>query len=130
MTISEKVQALLIGDETITALVPAPRIKPPGNWQNLARPYIIHRPVAEGMPTHTTPGGLQSLRLWEFYQVSIFAATFDSGNVVAEAVRTALDGVHSGGVHVFYRGGSWYVGRDEDADIEHFALDFRIFEAL
>lgn len=130
MTITEKVQAVLIAAAGVTGLVPAARIKVPGTWQNLTRPYIVHRPVAEGSPTHTHDGGLESLRLWEFYQVSIFAATYDSGNAVAQAVRTALDGLHSGGVHVFYRGGPWYVGRDDETDTEHFALDFRIFEAL
>ena len=46
MTIEEQVQATLAADAGVTALVPASRIRVPGNWQALTRPCIVHQPVS------------------------------------------------------------------------------------
>lgn len=127
MTVTEKVQAVMVANVALVALVPAARIKAPGNWQNLTRPYIVHFPVS-CMPTRTHTG-LLDFKSWSSYQVSVFADTFSSGEATSAAVRTALDGVQSGGVHIFWRGG-WYVGRETETDLEHFVLTFEIHEAL
>lgn len=129
MTIEEKIYAVLSADATVTALVPATRIKPPGNWQNLARPYIVQFPVSEG-PIRTHTEGLQDLRIWDFYQLDIFGDTYSSAKAVAEALRTALDG-NQNGVDFQYRG-QRYTGRetDEGIGVEHMIVEFFIAEAL
>jgi len=126
VTVSEKVQAVLAGG-AVTTFVPAARIKVPGDWQNLARPYIVHFPVSPA-PTQTH-GGRAALIIWEFYQVSIFADTYSTGEEAAIAVRDNLPGVHDG-VHIFWHAGGWYIGKDDDTGVHHFALDFKIAEAL
>lgn len=127
MTIEEKVYALLSAMPTVTALCPASRIKVPGNWQGLVRPYVVHHPVTvEPIRTHD---GLESLRIWEYYQISVIAETYSSGTALAVAIRDGLDGIHDG-CHFQWRPGGWYVGRDDDMNIEHFALNFRVAEAL
>lgn len=128
MTVEEKVQALLIGSAAITALVPASRIKTPGDWQNLGCPYIVHFPVAAtAIDTHQ---GRAALTIWEFYQVSIFALSYGVGKEIAFAVRDNLPQVTADGVQIFWRGGGWYTGKDDVTGVHHFALDFRVAEAL
>lgn len=128
MTVEEKIQALLIGSAAITALVPASRIKTPGEWQNLGRPYIVHFPVSvTPIDTHQ---GRAALTAWEFYQVSIFASSYGVGKEVAFAVRDNLPQVTADGVQIFWRAGSWYAGKDDTTGVHHFALNFRVVEAL
>lgn len=128
MVIEEKMQEVLTGIEALKALVPASRIKVPGNHQNLARPYIVHMPISQ--EPITTHEGLQPLRVWEFYQVSVFADLYSTGTAIMTVLRENLPGVASDGVHIFMRGGGWYRGRDDDMNVEHFALDLKIAEAL
>jgi hypothetical protein len=133
MTITENMYTVLAGISAITALVPATRILPPGPWQNVARPYIVHFPVSL-VPT-ITHSGQQELRIWDFYQISVFADTFAQGDAVADAIIRNLPGNHSG-VEIFCRDGSTYYqgGRPVDermtVQVQHFVLDFRIAEAL
>lgn len=93
MTIEEKVYALLAAAAGVTALVPAARIRPPGNWQNLALPYVVHFPLAPD-PTETHEGR-QPLTGWT-YQVSCFADLYSHARAVGIAVRDALEGYHDG----------------------------------
>lgn len=133
--IQAQVQTILVASSAVINLVPAERIKAPGNWQNLARPYVIHFPVSCSV-SHTHDGGLMPLRDWDFYQVSVFADSYTSGDKLARAVRTALDGLHQLGspvtdaVKIFYRGGPWYLGKEPDTEVHHFAPQFEVFEAL
>lgn len=129
MTIEEKIYALLSGNGAVTALVPSSRIKPPGFWQNMARPYIVHRPVA-AEPIRCHSEGLINHRFWDPYQVSVISDDYASGRPVINAVRDALDGVHAGGVQIQLKPSPWYVGRDSETNTELFALDFFISEAL
>lgn len=134
MTITEHNYARLAEFWEITDLVPASRILPPGNWQNIERPYIIHFPVSL-TPTQTMEGQA-ALRIWERYQISVFAGDFASGEAVACAVRDHFPGVSVDGVHIFFRPGSpWFVGERpvierETSQVFHFVLEFRIAEAL
>lgn len=137
MTIAEKIQELLIGAAAVTALVPAARIRVPGPWQNLARPYVIHFPVSPA-PGYTH-GGLMGFRQWD-YQVSVFADSYSTGEAAAIAIRDALVGVHAlaspvtDGVTIFWKPGLWYVGSEQQADqspvIEHFIVSLDVHEAL
>lgn len=137
MTATEKIYEILAAAAAVTALVPASRIKVPGNWQNLTRPYIVHFPVSVD-PTYTH-AGLAAGRGW-LHQVSIFADSYSSGEAIAVQVRNTLSGVHGDsplteGMTIFWEPGSWYVGREITADssgpeIYHFALEFRLFEGL
>ena len=138
MTVREKIQAVLEAASGVTAFVPTNRIRVPGAWQNLDRPYLIHFAVAAD-PTYTH-SGLAAGRGWE-YQVSVFADSYSTGDAVATAVVNALSGVHGDsplteGMTVFWEPGTWYAGSASSrADgsgppIEHFAIEFRIFEGL
>lgn len=125
MTVSEKVQAVLEGDGRLTALVPTDRIRVPGDWQNLARPYIVHFPVSvEPIQCHD---GRPAMTIWPDYQVSIFADDFGQAEDLAVVVRDALEGNHNG-MQVFWERG-WFIGQEIDPPVFHFALGFRIAEA-
>lgn len=127
MTIEQHTQSTLTANAALVALVPASRIKVPGEWQNLDAPYVIHFPVSiEPTRTHE---GLEPMRFWDYYQVSVFAPTYSAGRAVCDAVIAALDGWH-GGVHYASRSGTFWAGRDPDVELEHFVLNFRVAEAL
>lgn len=138
MTVREKIQAVLVAAGGVTAYVPANRIRVPGPWQNLARPYIVHFAVAVD-PTHTHSGLAQGIG-WA-YQVSIFADSYSTGDAIAKAVVAAVDGVHGDspfteGMTVMWDPGTWYVGAEGSGvdgsgpPIEHFAVEFQVFEGL
>ena len=97
MKVEEKVYAVLAAAPGVTTLAAAGRIKPPGDWQNLARPYIVHFPVAaESIQMHGSPG-LATLKMWR-YQVSCFADSYSGARSLAAAVRTAIGGYAEGGI--------------------------------
>lgn len=126
--IEEQMYTILSSKSAITSLVPASRIKVPGAWQNLTRPYIVHFPVS-GEPIDQYDGRA-ALITWE-YQISVFADSYSTGNAVARAVRDAItNGVQSGDVVIMWQAGPWYIGRDDQMNVEHFALSFRVAEAL
>jgi hypothetical protein len=133
MTIIEAVQDVLENDAALTAVIPDIQIRAPGPWQAIPRPYIIH------FPTAITPASRHGKHppdaLWD-YEVSIFSATLAQGEAAALLVIAALDGRHSLGspvsdeIHAQFQSGSFYQGRDDEEDVEHFALSFRISKAL
>ncbi len=96
MTIEEAVEAVLIGNSGVTALVPAGSVKVPGDWQELARPYLIHWPVtATSGETHDR--GLNILKFW-IYQVDCIADSYSAARAIAVAVRNALGSYRAGGI--------------------------------
>lgn len=126
MTIEEKVYALLGANTGITALVSAAHIKPPGDWQNLPRPYIVHFPVAPDVtPLHNTPAA--ALKAWRSYQVSVFADKYSTARALAVAVVNALSGQHDG---VTFQ----WIGQtcmfEPDVRVHQIALEFEVWEAL
>ena len=125
-TVETEVYDILRAASGVTSRCPATRIKTPGPNQNLTLPYIVHFPVAE-RPTRTH-GALAALRIWDSYQVSVFSADYATGRALADAVRTAMDGVTSTGVHIQFRG-TLHLYEDE-TQVSHFVLDFFIAEAL
>jgi hypothetical protein len=127
MTITELVFTTLSAAATVTAKCPAARIKVPGAWQDLALPYITHAPVALS-PT-VTHEGLQALRVWDYYQVDVWASSYGQGEELALAVLTALSGVH-GGAQFIAKPGAFYAGGDPDLNVEHFVVSFEAAEAL
>lgn len=127
MTIEQHVYNTLRANAAVTALCPASRIKVPGNWQNLQTPYIVHFPVSL-RPTQTHEG-LASLRIWDYYQVGIYAATYSEGRALLEAVLSALDGWR-GGVRYMAIGTTVWVTQDADVDVHHFVLNFQVAESL
>lgn len=129
MTVNEKVQAVLTAATGVTALVPADRIKPPGNWQSMASPYIVHFPVTFE-PLHVY-GSLSDKGKW-LYQVSVFAASASSARAVADAVRTALDGTHtiSGWSLTALITAEHTLPWEADTGIHHIAVEFDVFARL
>ena len=129
-TVETEVYDILRAASGVTSRCPATRIKTPGRNQNLALPYIIHFPVAE-RPTRTH-GGLAALRIWDSYQVSVFSGNdpiaYGIGRARADAVRAAMDGVTSTGVHVQFRDMQHLF--EDETQVNHFVLDFFIAGAL
>lgn len=124
MTIEEKTFAVLSAASGVTSLCPATRIKPPGDNQNLARPYIVHQPIAAD--PERIFGGRAALHRW-VYQVSCFADSYSGARALSAAVVSALDGT---------QGEATYFWRDQDYQFEsdvrvhHVVLGFEVFEAL
>ena len=132
MTIEETVQALLeaalpaYGSPPVD-LVAASRIKVPGNWQNLAKPYIVHFPAAPNVPMYMHSGMLD-LDEWPFYQVSVFDTTYSGARTVANAVVATLEGTHSDVTFLFR--GMMPMPYEADVNVQQIVLEFQIFEAL
>lgn len=124
-TVETEVYDTLRAASGVTSLCPADRIKPPGNWQNLARPYIIHFPVA--LRQSRTHGGLNG-RIWDSYQVSVFADDYADGRSLSDAVVAALDGVSAGGANFQFQ--QLRAFQDPEVDVIHFVLEFLCGEAL
>jgi hypothetical protein len=125
MLIEEKVFELLSASAPVTAIVPADRIKPPGDWQNIPRPMIVHFPVShESGYTHS---GRQALKSWPFYQVSCFADSYSVARALAAAVATALSGNHDG-CTFFVRGQVQFF--DDEVKVHQVSVDFQVFESL
>ncbi len=129
MTVEEKMYDIMKNKAGITALVPASRIKGWGVYQNLARPYIFHMPVAlEPSRTHE---GLVGLRIWRFYQISIFADTLLEAANIREALITELDGYHDAAVNrIAFLGPGGPGDFDTDKGIAHLPLNFEVAEGL
>lgn len=126
MTIVEKVLELLSVDAGVIAFVTPDRIKPPGDWQRLARPYIVHFPVAL-RPIYTHGTEKQGLQVWDVYQVSCFANSYSEARTVAEAVKTRLSGHHDG-CHFFIVGE--FTDYEPDVNIHQIGIEFRVSESL
>lgn len=127
MTITEKVHSILSAAAGVVALCPAARIKVPGSWQDLALPYILHRPVT--LTPTVSHGGLEALRVWDSYQVDVFARRYSEGEALALAVLSALYGQHDGATFI-PRPGIFYAGSAPDLNVEHFVVNFEVAEAL
>jgi hypothetical protein len=128
MTVEEKIQEVLDRNGALTTVVPASRIRVPGDYQNVARPWISHSPAGGVVPTYTYDG-LVEMRTWERYQVSIFADSYSAGRAVADLVRDAMTGNHDG-VQVFLAPGGFRYFRELTTKVHQFILEFRIVEGL
>ena len=124
-TVETEVYDVLRNAAAVTTLCPASRIKPPGNWQNLTRPYIVHFPVA--LRQARTHDGLKG-RLWDSYQASVFADDYASGRNLAGALITALDGISAGGANFQFQ--SLRPFQDPEVNVTHFVLEFLCAENL
>lgn len=130
MTCEEKVRALLIADDALTAVLPAERILVPGDWQSLSMPYLIHQPVV-GRVTHTHSEGLVPLREWDFYEVSVYALTHSQARQIADLVVTALDNYSDDDVdRIALANTPRPEPFDDDRKIARVSLDFEIAGAL
>lgn len=129
MTPEEKVYGILLSDAAVTALVPRDRILPPGDWQEIQKPYIVHFPVAgETTQCHDGP---QALNLWSFYQVSVFAATYSEARQIATVVRASLDGYCDEDTdRIALAHPPIPQAYDTDLKVAHVVLDFEIAGAL
>lgn len=127
MSIENRVQAILIADGNVTALCPASRIRVPGDWQNLTRPYVVHFPVStEPQRNHS---GLEDLCIWDPYQISVFGDSYSTARALADVIRTALDGTHATGVTAHWQR-MFRSPDDPNLAIEHIVSEYRISESL
>ncbi len=131
MIIEEELYSLWSSDPTVTAVCPVERIKPPGVWQELVRPYIVHFGAAVE-PLHDNTNFL-ALRIWD-YQISIFTDSYSSGRALEQIMIAATDGHHvatSSADEGFQC--TWtshgYV-KESDTGVHHFTLGFTISEGL
>ena len=129
MSIETTTYSVLSGAVGVTALVPASRIKPPGDWQNLARPYITYRPITFD-PTYVhNHETAELINHYPNFQINIVADTYASAMAVSDAVKAAIRGT-ANGLH-----GSWdYKLRqllplpfDTDLKIQEIAHDYEVW---
>ena len=129
MAIEATIYSVLSAAAGVTALVPASRIKPPGDWQNLARPYIVYRPITRDPQychNHETTALIDH---YPNFQVSIVADTYSSARSVADAVITAIRGT-SNGLHSgwqFFLRNELPLPFDTDKGIQEIAQDYEIW---
>lgn len=129
MNIEKAVYQILSANAGLTALVSADKIYPDDETQNVALPFIKHFQVSS-QPVHTH-GGLATLEISDFYQVSVFASSKREARLIAEAVKAALDGVHEldtspvDGLTAFYENDR-SLPFDFDVRAAGIAIDFRI----
>lgn len=130
MTVEEKMQALLEAASGVTTLVLAENIRVPGDWQDIPLPYIIHFPVSPE-PTHTHDGP-KALRIWQEYQVSVFAATYGEARQITDAVVAALDGLSDADTDrvALVRPPIPLEDYDGDRRLQHIACGFQVAGAL
>lgn len=127
MTATQKIYAVLSAATGVTALVPAARIKPAGDWQNLAKPYIVQFPVtAEFTRTYDGPKALRFTR----HQVSIFADLQSTAETIAAAVLAALDGYNDADVSLIAAQNAFAAGYDTDLKVAHYVVEFEIAGAV
>lgn len=128
MIVEQAIFEALAADTGVTALVPAVRIKPPGDWQKLEMPYIVHFRVS-GEGTHLY-NGLAALKGWLYYQVSVFAPAFTDAMAIADAVRAAIGhATQTNGMQSFWVNDS-VVDFDTDLKVQQVVMNFQVFEAL
>lgn len=128
MTIEEKVFSVLSADAGVLAVTTAAQIKPPGNWQALARPYIVHFPVALET-TNTHDKGIVNLKIWRSYQVSCFGDTYSSARALAAAVKAALGSYRQDNIISTWTG-SRTMPYSSDPPMNHIAVEFEIADSL
>jgi len=128
MNIEEKIFSVLSADAGVIGAVPIDRIRPPGNWEALDRPYIVHFPVTpQVFRTHET-GSSTLLKIWR-YQVSCFAGTYSAAKALAVLVRAALDNYRTGGINSYWVGET-HVPYELDVLVQHIAVEFEIADSL
>jgi len=129
--VEEQIYTILSGISALTALVPAARIKVPGDWQNLTRPYIVHFPVSPA-PVHVHDDSAIQPGIWDFYQVSVFSSTYSEGRAIIDVLIENFRDNLTGGVTALLQPGSFYQGHEKigETTVHHFALNFRIAEGL
>jgi hypothetical protein len=129
MALEESVYSLLAAATGVTAICPAARIKPPGDWQALARPYIVHRPIVlDPTYTHDSPT-VSLLEHAPSYQINIVTDDYPTGRRLAIAVRAAISGTNNGshnGVQFFLRTEIALL-YDTDRKLQEIAQDYEVF---
>jgi len=128
MSVETDIQDILEAAGAVIALCPASRIRVPGDWQNLTRPYIVHFPVSTD--PQRNHDGLETLCIWDPYQVSIFGDTYSSAQALAVAVRTALDGTDATTGLTAHWQRTFRVPDDQDTSVEHIVSEFRVAAPL
>ncbi len=126
MTVEEKIYALWSADATATALVPAASIKPPGKYQNLAAPYIIHWPITLNRPRTFAEGAANAIEIGT-RQFSIYAASYTSAEAIRRKLIEVLDGNHGG--FNFHFQSSRFVDETPDIPLVLIAADFLVTSA-
>jgi len=126
MTLEEKVYSILAAVPTVTALVPADRIKPVGNWQSIGVPYLVHFPVTCD-PIHLY-SGMAKAREWE-YQISVFGSCYSEARAVVAAIEALLADKTIDGVRFIWRGMRTPM-HESETRLVHIPIDLTIFEAL
>lgn len=128
MPVEETLYALLSTDAPLLALSPtiAQRIKPPGAWQYLSRPYIVYRPITFD-PTHVhNPESTRTIRRYPNLQITVVADDYSMARAVADAVDEAILGTTNGqqGTWKFFLRAKIALDFDTDRKIQEISLDY------
>ena len=125
--IEEAVQAVLVADAGVTALVTADKIRTPGNWQDLTGQYIIHKPVT--VETTRMHSGMANLKIWHHYQVDCFGPDYASAKAVAVAVRAALGSYRASNINSAWIGEGPHLYQ-QNINVHQIPVEFEIADCL
>jgi len=106
----------------------AARIKPPGDWQGLQKPYIVHKPISFE-PTHTHDA-VEAIDHYPNYQITAVGETYAQARTIADLAKAAIRGTGSGnhnGVQFFLRN-EITLDYDTDRKTQEITLDFEVFQ--
>lgn len=130
MSFEAAIYDILSGSASVTALIPAARIKPEGDWQNIPLPYAIYRTSSVDLEyMHEGRVGLQQ----EFFNVVIYHSDYKQAMAAARAVRDALDGHHvvsGNGLNCFLIDGPSFAGKHPDVNALGIGSYWRIAHAI
>jgi hypothetical protein len=131
MNIDEKTYELLSAagalpsyGSPVTQLVPASRIKPPGDWQTLTKPYVVYFGIlTEPTEMHSGRAPLTGWRV----QVSVFALGYKEAMAIVPAVVAILSA--STNPRYFWVSQS-PMPYEHDVKVQQIVLEFDAWEAL
>jgi hypothetical protein len=129
VSIQSKVQAVLVAEASITALVAASNIKPKDtDQQKLQGKYIIHEPAVPSVPTRIYDG-VAAMGEWPVYQIHCCDTTTKGALIVAAAVRDALMDYKSADLRCLFDGDD-PPEVDDDRKIVTVTVNFEIWETI
>ena len=97
MTVEEKIQAVLLADSGVSALV-GTSIKVGFVGQSLAVPYISHQTYSNReVRTHE---GRAKIQFWDQYRIKGFAETYSGARALNLAIMAAVKDLRATGIQV------------------------------
>ena len=127
-TVTQVVQAALIANAALIAVVPALNIMVEGDLQEVQPPYLVHRIVNAEETGETHDRGLDTLKFWR-YQVACYATKWSDVDQIAALVRAALGSYRNNGIASHWIGDQ-AIPYLPDERISQLVCEFKIADML